>query len=404
MNRYKWRGINSNGKECHGIIDASSFPAVQEQLLQKNIALISLQQHHPKIFSTYSLNFFSKKSLSTSDLIFFFSSLSTLLSSGITVREAVRITALQATHIPALKLLCENAIQGLESGIMLSHILQKKLKSYTFISPLIAASEHSGTLSTACDCIVTYLKKRTETVKIIKAAALLPAITLTAALSTLLGMSFIIAPRFQMLYASFDKELPKFTRRLFAFLMIFQTKLFWLCLIFIIPILLILRNRRPPFISRCLSTINSLLPISKTVKKYHDQLYFFQTLSLLLQSGIPLISALSLSKEVVSENFSKQIEGMLHEIESGSLLNEAMQRRSYFFSGDQCALMALGERSGTVASSSKMLTERVQESYNSYLHFLTTFFQPLLISIVGGLIAVILYALYAPLLNLASLL
>jgi type IV pilus assembly protein PilC len=221
----------------------------------------------------------------------------------------------------------------------------------------------------------------------------------------MLVVLLVVIPKYAQLFASMAKELPGMTRMLLR-MSNFVASYYMLGTLFIIATLIIVlvRALKTPAVKKRVDARILKLPYVGTLIKHIAIVHCLRSLSLLLQGGMSLVPALSIAKEAVSNSYIKNIlNDVIEQVRGGQDLSTAMQSKSEIFSQDIVLLVTVGQETGhlqeMVARAADMYAQRVRRALQRF----TFTVQPMLMIILGLLVAALICAVYMPLFNLADL-
>jgi type IV pilus assembly protein PilC len=129
-----------------------------------------------------------------------------------------------------------------------------------------------------------------------------------------------------------------------------------------------------------------------------------QSLALLLQGGMSLVPALEIARRSITNLYLKEyVRTMISNVQSGAMLTDAMQdTRNTFFKADLILLMTIGQEGSCLDVMVQRAADMYQQHINRMLNAYVLIVQPLLIFILGCLVAALIFAVYTPLFNLAD--
>ncbi len=396
MAYFKWRGIDLNGTICSGKTFARSKKDLSNILLEKEISILSCSPSSPWIFV---------RSVSLSDKIHFFRQLAVLIDSGVMLPEALQILS---GLVSSMRL--REIITGIKSDVHEGIPLSSALKRYPKIfDPLMIRMTHigqeTGQLGDALEQLSDYLDITQSFQKKLKSAALLPSLTFGFFMFIATAILVLIVPRFENIFTSMKKELPSVTK-------------------FIIKISSIVRNSTSIFIMigfafvflgiwRYIKSTRGKETFDKFILKtsWCGQLiknsslvYFLHSTAMLLNSGIRLVKAMSISKKTIKNSILQSYVSQLEKnVTEGTALSQSMKMApGNFFETDLVALVRVGEESGRLGPMLKRSAAIYQGKVNQSIRFFTTIFQPLLMIVLGLLITLLIFAIYLPVFSLAN--
>jgi type IV pilus assembly protein PilC len=403
MNKYVWKGIDSAGENKKGIIFASSSEHLKNLLLEQNIALFEHKVKKENQFKNF-LNFSSKVSLEQK--VFFFEQLWILINSGVELLKALQLVGKQ-TKSKKLNQITSQLSNDIQKGEAFSAALQKynAIFSPTTIY-LTKAGENSGQLGFVLEKISQHLKRQLKLKKRLKQAATMPMITLTFALLIVWGIFMFAIPQFETLFNSMGGQIPSTTKTIINISHFLQSNNFLFLFIgFCLSATLI----KPILKKQTFQKIKDFFVIKIIFinKLYilYDLISYLQTLALCLKSGIPLKESLeSASKGIKNRYFRQKTEQVAQQVTKGeSLENSFSQAGEKYFPQNLIAMVSVGEQSGNLDQMLEKTTNIFEQELNNKLRLFETIFQPILMIIIGLVIAFLMLAIYLPIFNMASL-
>jgi type IV pilus assembly protein PilC len=345
-----------------------------------------------------------KKPIRMLDKLQFFRQLSVLIDSGVLLPDALGIVGDQLNHPPFQECVHAIAVQ-VQEGVPFNAALEQYPQIFDQITiPLIRAGEESGRMIEALDAISRYSAATQDFYSRLRAALLLPAITLAFFLAILLIIFMLIMPRFIDIFSSMKQEIPPLTKRLLAISTFMRTP--WMGIIVALGGLLGVITWRLTRIGRGRRLLDFLLcnlPLVGPIMQQRFIGYSMQALSVLLQGGMPLFQALGVVRASVQNTlFQEQLQALENQVAAGSSLSDAMIRQGEIGAPDLIAMIKVGQESGRLS----MLLARVGHTYyervSHQLSRLTMLLQPAVMIILGFLVALLIFAIYGPIFTMSS--
>jgi type IV pilus assembly protein PilC len=397
MPKFWWEGIDSSGKQCKGFLFAESNQDLSAQLLQRGVALLK--------YRVADKNFLPwGNRLSKYDFIEFFEQVSILLDGGVDLLSAVKIIQQQA-KIGKVRDVLTGIKDALQNGKSFSVALQSYKSIFdAFIIQMVQVGQHTGNLGFVCAQIASYLKKNKQLKKNLINAAMMPVFTMLFALLIIFVILIFVVPQFQLFFKSLGKNVPSSTRRIIAvsrFLRSVYGMWFFIlvglvgwCIFFMMD-----WNR----LKKIKDGVLLRIPYVKNFVELSNMTYFIQALTALLKSGIPIKDAIDCAKNSVNNLYLKERLGLvLDNICIGRSLSESVASMPYFYKQDNLvALIKVGERSGKLGDVLSKAADAFQEELTRFIAMLESFFQPVLLIIVGLVIGILIWIIYLPIFSLA---
>jgi len=394
MPYYRWRGINLTASYCSGQLFAQNEQELERLLLSKDIALTQIKRSRLQLPTP----------ISSTDMIDFFKQLTVLLQSGILLPQALTIVAEQTAHMRLQKVFFEIAV-AVHKGIQLSEALQQSSYFSMVMVHMMQVGERSGCVASAMEALVVHLEMAQNFKKKIRAAAMMPTITLIAFLLIAVGMIVGIVPRFAQLFNSMGKQLPEITQYLIRVSDFLQTPILWAGIATFVTALIVisylLKKRLKPY----KDAIVLRVPIVQRIVQDSALLYWLHALNMLLKSKVPLVPALQVVNPLVTnESLRESLSSIADAVAGGIPLRFAMVSVvNQPFSPDVLALIQVGQESGKLDLMVGRAAQVYHKKVEGVLRLCTIVIQPLLLICMGLLVAFLVFALYMPIFNLAQI-
>lgn len=402
MERFFWQGINLQGQNVSGIIDAKDSQELNSILLSQNIALIRFKTKNNK--NILLNNFFNNK-IKIKDKLFFFEQLYILISSGITLLDALSLLQDQINN-KNFKNIIIKIIEDIKNGKSFSQALAVYDKIFTNQQiNIIKSGESSDKLVIVLDKITKDLNKKFTLIKKLQNAAILPILTLVFSVFLVLGIFIFVIPQFETLFMSFDKELPETTKFMFKVSNYMRSGDIFLFIIFVLLFILLIKYLlNLNFIKKYKDWFVFNFYFLNKIFIYYYLVNFFSILSIFLYSGIDIKKALDLAINTVNNNYLKEKLFKVREsVVLGQSLNGSLKNiKLKFLTSEIISLVTVGEKTGKL----DLMLERVALVYEQNLErkikIFNTFFQPILLILVGFIIVILMLSIYLPIFNVAS--
>jgi len=318
--------------------------------------------------------------------------------------------------VNALKVLSEElesknmrtAVKGIKEEVEKGKQLSEALALYPKIFPpvyisMIAAGESAGKMEEALRQISTQMKKTHELLSRVRGAMIYPAIILLAIVGIGLEMVIFVLPKIIIMFNDFDAELPLATRVLVATVNFTQNYGIYASvgLVGLITLGIYLMHR--PNIKKIIHITNLRLPIFGEIIKKINLARFSITLSSLLQSTVPIIEAVKITASVQSNvTYHDNLLIAAEELKKGDPLSETLGRHKLTFPPMVTEMIMVGEQSGKIE---KMLTEIADyygDEVDSTMKNFSSIIEPVIILILGVMVAGVAVAVIMPMYSLAQ--
>ncbi|WP_339482413.1 type II secretion system F family protein [Pseudomonas sivasensis] len=393
---YAWEGINRKGRRVSGQTKAHNPALVKAQLRQQGISPGRVRKHSPMLPSL-------THSVKATDITLFTRQLATLLRAGIPLLQAFDIIN-EGFDNRAVRELVQDLKQHIAAGTSLAEALRKQPRYFDELyCNLVAAGEQAGALETLLDRVAIHREKSEQLNARIKKAMTYPVAVLVVA-SLVTGILLVhVVPQFQTLFAGVDGKLPTLTLQVIA-LSAFVQQAWWMLVLGIAAGIMGLRKayRSSPRFRYWLDAGLLNAPLAGKLLTKSAVARYARTLSTTFAAGVPLVQALdSVAGAVGNAPFKQAIEHMRHDVSTGMQLNHSMAN-SGLFPSMAIQMTAIGEESGMLEQMLEKVANHYENDVDDQVDSLTSLMEPLIMVVLGGIVATLVIAMYLPVFQLGS--
>ncbi|MGY3325232.1 type IV pilus assembly protein PilC [Pseudomonas sp. TE3911] len=393
---YAWEGINRKGRRVSGQTKAHNPALVKAQLRQQGISPGRVRKHSPMLPSL-------THSVKATDITLLTRQLATLLKAGIPLLQAFDIIN-EGFDNRAVRELVQDLKQHIAAGTSLAEALRKQPRYFDELyCNLVAAGEQAGALETLLDRVAIHREKSEQLNARIKKAMTYPVAVLVVA-SLVTGILLVhVVPQFQTLFAGVDGKLPTLTLQVIA-LSAFVQQAWWMLVLGIAAGIMGLRKayRSSPRFRYWLDAGLLNAPLAGKLLTQSAVARYARTLSTTFAAGVPLVQALdSVAGAVGNAPFKQAIEHMRHDVSTGMQLNHSMGN-SGLFPSMAIQMTAIGEESGMLEQMLEKVANHYENDVDNQVDSLTSLMEPLIMVVLGGIVATLVIAMYLPVFQLGS--
>ncbi len=392
---------SSGGEIVQGIYIAEDEAKLRQQLNEKGLCVLSLQRKGT--FSSLARSLSQGRRVKARDFIVFNQELATLLNAGIPVVQSLDILR-QRVENSVLKLVLDDVHDRVRSGVALSDAFAAHGDLFPGVyTASLLAGEKSGSLNEVLQRYIAYSRVIGTVRRKTVSALIYPAILL--ALSTVVvGIIVLrVVPEFGNFYDGLGAELPLSTRAIVATSEALHQNLLTIVVVMVSGAALgwawLRKSGSPAILDHVLLEIPGVGSIAR--KFATSQLA--RTLSTLLRGGIPLVTALDVAGESIGNRyFSQQLVTVSREVREGQSLSTTLSKHG-IFPPVAVKMVEVGESTGALEQMLTSVADFFDEEIETALSRFMTLVEPLLLVIMGIIIAGLLLALYMPLIQLGSI-
>lgn len=329
--------------------------------------------------------------------------LKTMVKAGLSIVNALKVLSEELENKKLRKIIAEIKSE-VETGKQLSEALAKYPKVFPpiYVS-MIASGEAAGRLEESLSQVSNQMKKSHELTSRIRGAMIYPAVVFTAMVGIALEMVIFVLPKIMVMFKDFDAELPLPTRILIGTVDFMQNYGLIVLAVLIALIIFIIWALRQPAIKKAVHRFNLRLPIFGGIIKQINLARFTLTLSSLLESTIPIIEAVRITSSVQSNiTYRDNLLIVSEALKKGENISAVLGRFPDTFPPMVTEMIMVGEQSGQVEKMLSELAEYYANEVDSTMKNFSTIIEPVVIVVLGLMVAGIAVAVIMPMYTLAQ--
>jgi type IV pilus assembly protein PilC len=387
------------GEITEGIYVADSEARLRHELEQKGLCVLAMQPRHA--MARWVPRMPARGGDPSREFLVFNQELATLLKAGMPLVQSLDILRARLSH-PLFKALLDDVYEKVRAGTALSDAFASHGELFPAVyTASLMAGEKSGSLETVLRRYVAYVKVVAGVKRRTVSALIYPAVLLGLSLAVISIIVVRVVPEFSGFYGQFNRELPWITRGIVALSDTVRSQ--WLLVAIAavaIPVGVNAWIRRPGQRERFDRLILALPGIGPTARKFATS-QLARTLATLLGGGIPLVNAIEIaSRSISNRSMAASMEQVGRRVREGESFAASMADRGVF--PDVAVKMAeVGEATGALQEMLNSLADFYDEEIETDLGRFVTLVEPVLLVIMGFVIAGLLLALYMPLFDLS---
>lgn len=425
MAQYRYKAKNARGETLTGSISAHSEADAVAELRRQGLVILALGvkkgggeperagpsapqaggEKKKSSFWTMSIGGKSKIAsvrVKTAEMVIFTRQLSTMISSGIPLVEALEILAEQTGNL-GFRMVLDEVTSDVRSGKDLSQSLSRHPRVFQKIYVnMIKAGEASGQLDTVLVRLAEYQEASAALKSEIKSAMTYPIVSLCLVLGITLFLLVFIIPKFEEMFSTMDVELPGITKALIATSVFLKNNfIYWmagLITAIFLAIMYIKTERGATQKDWFLLKLPIFGPLFSKVALSR----FSRTFATLIKSGVPIMGALEIVAETTGNRIiSSAIVKASNHVRQGETLGEPLAKTG-IFPPMVTRMISIGEKTGALESLLGKISDFYDQQVKSSVESLTSLIEPLLIGIMGFLVGGMVLAIFLPIFKMVG--
>ena len=389
----------ATGEIIEGIYAADSESRLRRELEEKGLFVLALQRRSGV---GLAMSRPRRRRIGRSEFLVFNQELATLLKAGMPLVPSLDILRQRVAN-PTFKNVLDDIYDRVKAGAALSDAFGEH---GTLFPPVYAASlmagERSGNLDSVIRRYVAYEKIIGAVRRRTISALIYPAILVTLMVGLVGIIVLRVVPAFSTFYASFDAELPWATRVLIGLSDVLIANSWLLLIALAFAVVAISGLLKQPAQRERLDRLLLRIPwIGGTMRKFATA-QLARTLATLLGGGIPLVNAIEIgTRSMSNRHFSRELDLVRVNVQEGQSFGGALLARQ-LLPDVAVKMVEVGESTGALQEMLNSIADFYDEEIDTEVSRFITLVEPLLLVIMGVVIAVVVLALYMPIFELSS--
>jgi len=399
--KFIYRAKNKQGNVRAGKVEARSLDTAVSIL--QGYDLIVLEIAPEKKITFLDGIFGTKTRISKKDLAIFMRQFSTLLESQVPLGEALRTLYLQAAT-PAIKDLVFQLVSDLDSGLPLSKSIEKRSDIFgDFYIEMIKSGEISGRLEEVLSYLADYAEHENDLINKAKSAATYPAFLFGTFMLISVVITVALAPQMISIFEEFG-TVPPIGTKILIFIGEFFKNWGILALVFVLGMIWLFLNYFHSVEGRRIGGIYVFkIPVLGEVYKKIYISRFCETAGTLIHGGIPVVTAFEVAGKATGNYIYQKIGyKVANAVKEGESISSILKKDYEYLPPLVSQMVAVGEGTGRLDSILRKVAEYYQKEVDRSFLTMIDLLQPILVVIIGILVAFLVSAVLLPIYQLAQ--
>ena len=344
-----------------------------------------------------------RKRVKSADLAALCWQLSTMLQGGIPITTALDIIGEDTDNVQ-LRTILQQLSEKVKKGQPFSESVAEFPKVFNRLScAMVLAGETSGNIASAMGKLAQYFDNRDKLARKVKGAMAYPVFVLSFIILIVIFIMAFIVPRFRKIFDQIGGTMPAFTRGFMAFYDLLRYNLLYIIvgvILLIFATTAVSRTRKGHIV---FSKIALIVPLFGKILTQAFVATFCRTMSTLLASGVSVLEAFNILTGMTSNDTIKSaITQTRDSIVGGGNISASMGSAG-FFPNMVVKMIQVGEESGSLPEVLEKTSEHYERKVDSMVTTLMSLLEPIMIISVGGIVSVVVIALYLPIFTMSDM-
>ncbi len=400
MPQYKYKAKTYDNKTVKGIETADDLRDLQSVLKSQALKLIKgkeIKEQLPNSFLSLSSR------IKKQDIVTFIRQLSVMVAAGIGVDEAIGALRLQVTSKTFQKVLT-NIYDDLLRGIYLSEAFAKHPKIFpAFFKNMVYVGETSGNLSYVLNKVADYYEKDMQVKSKAKGALIYPIFLSVLILVVFVFLTVYIVPLFEEMFDELGGDLPTITKVIVSISKFMQQNYLIIGGVIVgvvVALWLFFKTKPGKYVKDYLKL---KIPLIKKINYSLITSRFARGLGVLISSGILVIEAIeTISRLMDNVYFEKKFSYAVDEVKRGKRIARSIDNIN-FFPKMLTEMILVGESTGSLDEVLEKTADYYDDQLAQTITQVTASVEPILIILAGGVVAVVILAIFLPMMSIMDL-
>lgn len=395
---FEYKARKKEGGNINGTTEADNSTAVANQLKERGYYVTAINEKRKKLDLSEYVNL--TKKVKIKDLAVFSQQFAAMINAGVSLVETLEILQKQIEH-PRLKEVVTGIQQDVETGTSLSEAMQK----YPDVFPplycqLVRAGEEGGVLDQVLDKVADHYERQAELSNMVKSALYYPMTILVVAIAVVVFLIMKVVPQFVGMFEDLGAQLPLPTRILLG-TSNFMLNYWWVIVIGLLAAgLLLYRYKKTPKGSYKFDKYILKIPVIGDMMQKIYLSRFSSTLAILLESGVDMLSSLSIVEGVVGNKvFARALTDTRVQVREGAGLSEPLSQEEVF-PAMITQMLRVGEESGAIDDMLYKVSQFYDKEVESSVEASISLIEPVMIVFLAVLVGFVAVSIVTPMFDI----
>lgn len=402
MGAFEYTALDAGGKQRKGVLEGDTPRQIRQQLRERGLTplgVVEVRQREAK----RSGSSFLQRGVSATDLALFTRQFATLVRSGLPIDEALRAVSQQTE-----KARIRSMVLGVRSRVTEGHPLATAMGDFPHVfsdlyRSTVAAGEQSGRLDVVLERLAEYTESRQALAQKTMLALIYPVFLVLASLAIVVVLLAYVVPKIVDVFKNTGQELPFLTQALIGlsdWIREYGLAAALVIALLVFVVRLALRREGP---RRQYHKILLRLPVFGRLVRGLNAGRFSRTFSILAASGVPILDALRISAQVLSNlPMREAVSDAALMVREGSAISIALEKSRYF-PPMTIHLIASGESSGNLEGMLERAADAQEREVETMIGAAMGIFEPVMLLIMGAVVLTIVLAILTPIFDMNTL-
>ncbi len=396
---YKCEVINELGQKKYLVKEAVDEISLRAFLKHDNLILIKAKmivEKEPNVFFSVS------SKVKISEVVVFLRQFSVMVNASISISDSLNALKTQKFSKSFQKVLM-TIHNDILSGKLLSEAFGNHPKVFpNFFVEMVAIGEVSGSLDTVLSSMADYYEKDQKIKKKAKSALVYPLVLLVLIFVVIIFMSLVILPQFASMFEDFGGSIPKITRIILSISDFIKNYIYFIVFGAVLLIIGLKFYFKTKIGKKTADKLKLKLPFIGRITKNLITSRFTSAFIILLKSGMNITDCMeNLIRILNNDAFSEKFKYSIEEVKRGKRIAKSIENTN-IFPKMLTEMINVGEKSGNLEEVLESTSSFFENQVETSIAKATAALEPIMIVLLGGVVAVVLISVYLPMIDLMN--
>jgi type IV pilus assembly protein PilC len=402
MSTYVYTARPERGAPLKGQVQGESKAAVAADLRRKGLTVLEIDEKRGSININELLEGFT--AIKPRDKVIFSRQFATMINAGLALLRALYILEEQTSN-PRFRKIISRVRMDVEAGMPLSDAVEKHPVAFDrlYVS-MVRAGEIGGVLDQTLDRLATQLEKDDSLRRSVKSAMVYPLLILSFAILVMFALILFVIPVFGAMYNDLGGQLPLLTRIMMGISNMMRSFWFILFPAIFLTIYALRRLKKSRRGTEVWDRVKLRLPmkLGDIIQKIAVS-RFSRTLATLVSSGVPILQSIEITGKTSGNTVIEYaMEDVKEQIKAGESIARPLEKVKVF-PPMVTQMIAIGEETGALDVMLHKIADFYEDEVDTAVKSLTSIIEPIMMIFIGGIVGLVVVAMYLPIFNLFKL-
>ena len=403
---YEYKALNSKGKETTGIIEAESHVSAGQALKRMELYPVTISETTGKSIEKKGRDISVSavfERITRGDVSVFTTQFAALVEAGMPVVDALDIV-IQQTEKKSMRKMISVLKEEVNKGVSLADAFKLFPRQFSSLYiNMVRAGQESGSLEIVLQRLADFLQLQMEMRSKITATLAYPLLMLIVGITVVFFLVAFVIPTVSGIFEEMNQALPLPTMILLGVSGFLKETWPYLLVIIIAFFVFFIRYKRTPQGRVLVDRLKLKTPLIGVQYKRIIMTRFTRTLATLLTNGVPIVTSFDIVKNIIDNTLiAGAIEKARNDIKEGKEISKPLAE-SGIFPPVVVNMVAVGEKSGQLEEMLNRVSKIMEAELDSALKKLMSLFEPIMILLMGGIVAFIVVSILLPIFEMNQL-